>query len=56
MSAENTQVCCNCRHCIRERNEETLYTECHCEISGVYLSYQSVMGDWCRHWAKERGK
>ena len=54
MSAENNQVCCNCRHCIRERNEETLYTECHCEISGVYLSYQSVMGDWCRHWAKEQ--
>ena len=54
MSVENGKVCCNCRHCIRVRNEETLYTECHCEISGVYLSYQSVMGDWCRHWAKEQ--
>lgn len=54
MSVENGRVCCNCRHCIRERNEETLYTECHCEISGVYLTYASVMGNWCRHWAKER--
>lgn len=53
MSAENGKVCCNCRHCIRERNEETLYTECHCEISGVYLNYRSVMGNWCRHWASD---
>ena len=56
MSAENGKVCCNCRHCIRERNEKTLYTICHCEVSGMYLGYASVMVGWCRHWAREKGK
>lgn len=56
MSAENNQVCCNCRHCIRERNEETLYTECHCEISGEYLGYMAVMTGWCKEWEKKDGE
>ena len=55
MSVENIKVCCNCRHCIRERNEKTLYTICHCEVSGMYL-YASVMVGWCRHWSKEKGE
>jgi len=54
MTEKTEKVCCNCRHCIRERNEETLYTECHCEISGAYLCYAEVMWGWCRHWAKEK--
>lgn len=54
MSVSNEKVCCNYRHCIRERNEKTLYTICHCEVSGMYLGYASVMVGWCRHWAKEK--
>jgi hypothetical protein len=54
MSAENVKVCCNCRHCIRERDEKTLYTHCHCEIDKRYLSYVEVMEWWCRKWAKKK--
>lgn len=56
MSVENGKVCCNCRYCIRERDEETLYTKCHCEVSGEYLGYLSVMSDWCMHWSREKEK
>ena len=51
MSAENGKACCNCRHCIRERNEETLYTKCRCEITGEYLGYMAVMAGRCKYWA-----
>lgn len=54
MSVENSKVCCNCRHCIRERDEETLYTHCYCEVEKRYLGYVAVMTWWCRHWARER--
>lgn len=54
MSVENSKVCCNCRHCIRERDEETLYTHCYCEVDNCYLGYMTVMTWWCRHWARER--
>jgi hypothetical protein len=54
MSAENGKVCCNCRHCIRERDEKTLYTYCHCEVDGGFLPYVDVMGFWCRKWAKKK--
>jgi len=54
MSVENGKVCCNCRHCIRERDEETLFTRCHCEVDGKYMPYITVMMRWCRHWAKEK--
>ena len=54
MSVENGKVCCNCRHCIRERDEETLYTRCHCEVDEKFLSYVTVMTWWCKHWAKEK--
>lgn len=52
MSVENGKICCNCRHCIRERDEKILY--CYCEIYKRYLSYVEVMGLWCRRWAKEK--
>ena len=55
MSVENEKVCYNCRHCIRERNEETLYTYCYCEIDKRHLCYVEVMGLWCRRWAKKKG-
>lgn len=52
MSVENSKVCCNCRNCIRERDEETLYTRCYCSVDNHYLTYMDVMTWWCRHWAK----
>ena len=54
MSVENGKVCCNCRHCIRERDEKTLYTRCQCIVDSHYLSYMTVMEGWCRHWAREK--
>ena len=54
MSVDTGMVCCNCRHCIRERDEETLYTRCHCEVDGKFLPYTTVMEWWCRRWAKEK--
>ena len=54
MSAENGKVCCNCRHCIRERDEDGGSVYCICEVSGDYLEYIRVMEGWCRHWAKEK--
>lgn len=53
MSTEN-KVCFNCGHCIRERDEETLYTRCYCEIHGEFRPYINVMTGWCKHWAKEK--
>lgn len=54
MSVKNGKDCCNCRHYIRERDEETLYTRCYCEVDGTFLPYATVMKWWCRHWAKEQ--
>lgn len=51
MSEVNGKVCCNCRHCIR--TEKDTGTDCHCEISGEWQSYITVMTYWCRHWAKD---
>lgn len=52
MSVENSKVCFNCRNCIRERDDETLYTRCYCVVDNNYLSYTDVMTWWYRHWAK----
>lgn len=54
MSVENGKVCCNCRHCIRKCDFDNAF-RCWCEIDDEYLSYNTVMTGWCRHWAKERG-
>ena len=56
MSAENSKVCGNCRHCIRIREEKYDMTVCRCEINKFYLSYREVMASFCRHWAKEKDK
>ena len=53
MSVENNKVCCNCRHCIREWDEDN-YCHCRCEVENKYLGYAQVMEGHCRHWAKER--
>ena len=49
MSAENGKICCNC---IQERDEETLYTRCHCEVDRNFLPYTTMMDWWFRHWEK----
>lgn len=54
MSAENGKVCCNCRHCIRSRDEKYDMTVCRCEKYDRYLSYAEVMDGWCKAWKKEQ--
>ena len=54
MSAETGKVCCNCRHCIMERDKKYNITICRCEIHNYHMSYAQVMEGWCRRWAKER--
>ena len=54
MSAENNHVCCNCRHCIRSRDEKYGIVVCRCEINKIYLSYAEVMCGWCPAWKKEK--
>ena len=54
MSAENGKVCCNCRHCLREKDKKYDIIICRCEYKNIYLHYAEVMGDWCRHWSKAR--
>lgn len=57
MSAENGKVCCNCRHCIRIRDEKYDMIVCRCEVYDAYLSYVEIMSGYCKRWAKEkRGK
>lgn len=56
MSEENGKVCCNCRHCIRSRDEKYKMTICTCEITNRYLSYAQVMQGWCKHWTIDRIK
>lgn len=53
MSVDNGKVCCNCRHNIREHNEEYDMTQCRCEVSNECMGYMKVMEGWCRHWSKE---
>ena len=53
MSAENNQVCCNCRHCIRSRDEKYDIVVCRCEKNKIYLSYADVMAWWCKAWKKK---
>lgn len=53
MSVENGKVCCNCRHCIRYRDDDG-YLRVFCEVDGESKNYIRVMEGWCRHWAKER--
>ena len=50
MSAETNEVCCNCRYCIRSRDDKYDIIICRCALSGVYLSYASVMGSRCDQW------
>lgn len=47
-----SRVCCNCKHNIRSGAVPNIV--CHCEITGDWLSYLTVMTHWCRRWAKER--
>ena len=54
MSEANGKVCCNCRHCIRVRDEKRKHTECKCDIDNRYLGYLTVMTHWCRRWAKDK--
>lgn len=55
MSVENGKVCCNCRHNIREEDNDH-HIHCRCEIDNRYLSYVAVMEGWCRHWATDKDK
>ena len=52
MSVENKKICCNCRHCIREQDEEYDMIVCHCKKRNVHLSYDEVMSGFCERWAK----
>ena len=56
MSAENSKVCCNCRHCIRQwdnaDNEGLCQT--YCEMDKHYIGYVECHEHWCRRWAKEK--
>jgi len=52
MSRENNKVCCNCRHNIRNYDDEG--GACHCDIDGHYIGYVECMTGWCRRWAKEK--
>jgi hypothetical protein len=54
MSAENNKVCCNCRHCIRSRDEKYDITVCRCKKRDRYLSYAEIMSGWCKAWKKEK--
>lgn len=54
MSKENRKVCCNCRHCIRRRDEKYDMIVCRCEKYDKYLSYAEVMGSLCDAWEKEK--
>ena len=54
MSEKNGKVCCNCRHCIRSRDDKYNMTVCRCEIDGTYLTYADVMIGCCRAWKKEK--
>lgn len=54
MSAKNGKVCCNCRHCVRSRDEKYDLIVCHCDVYKMYMSYSEVMDGWCKHWSRER--
>lgn len=52
MSVEDEKVCCNCKHCIRSRDEKYDIVVCHCEVNKAYLSYAEVMAGWCNGWKR----
>lgn len=54
MSEANGKVCCNCRHCIRVREEKGSHVKCQCDIDNRYLGYLTVMTHWCRRWARDK--
>lgn len=54
MSEETGKVCCNCRHCIRSRDEKYDITVCRCKKYDRYLSYAEIMSGWCKAWKKEK--
>lgn len=53
MSVENGKVCCNCRHCIRDKDKDGFVRRCLCEIDNTRLEYIQVLTGFCRRWAKE---
>lgn len=54
MSAENNKVCCNCGHCIRDKDKDGFVIRCFCEIDNTILGYIQVMTGRCRRWAKKK--
>jgi hypothetical protein len=55
MSAENGKICCNCKHCIREWDQDG-FCHCKCEVTGEYIGYLQVFEGWCRQWSIEGKK
>lgn len=55
MSVDNGKVCCNCKHCIRSRDEKYDMIVCHCDVHKMYLSYAQVLGSVCSEWGREEG-
>lgn len=53
MSVENGRVCCNCRHCIRSRDDKYNMIVCRCEVFDRYLSYAQVLAGCCERWEEE---
>ena len=56
MSEANGKVCCNCRHCIRVRDEQSRFLYNECEIDKHRIRYINTFEGWCRRWAKEKQK
>ena len=48
----NTKACCNCKHCIRTKIDDT-HIQCNCDIDGHYQGYLEVMGLRCELWELE---
>lgn len=48
------KVCCNCNRCIRSIDDKYNIIICRCDVHDMYLSYASVMGGCCKHWAKKQ--
>ena len=55
MSVDTSKVCCNCKHCIRSRDEKYDMIVCYCDVHKMYLSYAQVLGSVCGDWEKEEG-
>ena len=56
MSVANGKVCCNCRHCVRQWDNDKHEGMCHtyCDIDGHYIGYVECHEGWCRRWSKEK--